>query len=417
MQSREVTQEIVKESTELFTVSKLAVFDTTEIVVGQQLGKGGFCDVYELKAFRPSPDIDRVLDTSDQRKARHEVARNSKLKSHRYVAKVLRNDRLTNPKRFHVAAKDIESEAKLLAQLSHPNILKLCGCAIDIGTRREPSPHDHYFLILDRLNETLTDRIEKWKVRDRRLNHPIMRALFDKSGQKQRRLLIERLEAASDIASALEYLHMNRIIYRDLKPSNVGFIGTNGKGCQLFDFGLARFLPDTPGNFLNDTYKLSGKVGTYRFMAPEVSLGQPYNEKADVYGFSHLLYVMLVFHKPYPTYDKQMHRFCVAMGGERPPIYSHWPRAIQDLLKQTWSPKINERPTMSEVNATLKEVISDLSGMSTSCDISSTSIGEVTTRSTECEDVPVQHDEPQILPIPRAIAVTDFDERTAEICG
>jgi serine/threonine protein kinase len=192
-----------------------------------------------------------------------------------------------NAKRLCIATKDIQSEAAVLAQLDHPNIIKVHGCALATGTRAPCSSSFQHFLILDQLSETLYDRIERWEAQSQRLNSPLFRRLIDRQGLKQKRLLVERLQVASEIASALEYLHERRIIYRDLKPSNVGF-NVNGT-CQVFDFGLARPLPDTPTNVLDDTYQMSGKVGTYRFEAAEVCTARAYNEKADVYGFSHLL--------------------------------------------------------------------------------------------------------------------------------
>jgi hypothetical protein len=117
---------------------------------------------------------------------------------------------------------------------------------------------------------------------------------------------------------------------------------------------------------------MSGKVGTYRFEAAEVCTARAYNEKADVYGFSHLLWMMLTFHKPYPDYSKHTHRTKVGRCGERPPIDHTWPPPIQELLIRAWSPKISERPSMREVNAILKELISDLTG-SSSCDTSTVS--------------------------------------------
>jgi hypothetical protein len=82
--------------------------------------------------------------------------------------------------------------------------------------------------------------------------------------------------------------------------------------------------------------------------------------------------MMLTFHKPYPDCSKHTHRTKVGRCGERPPIDHTWPPPIQELLIRAWSPKISERPSMREVNAILKELISDLTG-SSSCDTSTVS--------------------------------------------
>jgi len=142
--------------------------------------------------------------------------------------------------------------------------------------------------------------------------------------------------------------------------SNVGI--SSKHAVKLLDFGLVRPLPNKPVNELKGVYKMSSKVGTYRFMAPEVSQGRPYNEKADVYSFAYILWDILSLEKPFQFYSKEVHRRRVIEGGERPAIDYSWPAQIQQLLKKSWSFTISERPSMTEVNAVLKEVIAELSG-------------------------------------------------------
>ena len=99
----------------------------------------------------------------------------------------------------------------------------------------------------------------------------------------------KRVGWALDIATALASLHSGAgtggrpILHRDLKPDNVGFDAVTGE-LKLLDFGLVsvgseekRSKKKTPrGSML---YDLTGCTGSIRYMAPEVGLGMPYNEK------------------------------------------------------------------------------------------------------------------------------------------
>ena len=90
---------------------------------------------------------------------------------------------------------------------------------------------------------------------------------------------------ARDIASALEYIHEHCVVFQDLKPDNIGF---DPKGnIKMFDFGLSVGLPSSSNDpstpsFEEETFDLTGKVGTFCYMASEVHRCEAYNCKADV---------------------------------------------------------------------------------------------------------------------------------------
>lgn len=108
-------------------------------------------------------------------------------------------------------------ETRFLSDIEHPNIIKLRAIA---ATDHPYTPN--YFIVLDRLYDTLEKRIEKWtRIKGRQKG--ILKHFTDPKGSKRVALSEERMIAAFDLAAALAYLHRRKIVYRDLKPENIGF--------------------------------------------------------------------------------------------------------------------------------------------------------------------------------------------------
>jgi serine/threonine protein kinase len=118
----------------------------------------------------------------------------------------------------------------------------------------------HIFLIVDRLTETLEDRIVRWRKMEKKLNSPWCRRM-DRKGRKISLFMIERLKVAVSIASAVTYMHSKRIIYRDIKPTNIGFDIENK--VKVFDFGLCGKLPEGKDGGFHVVHALPGGIGTY----------------------------------------------------------------------------------------------------------------------------------------------------------
>jgi serine/threonine protein kinase len=86
------------------------------------------------------------------------------------------------------------------------------------------------------------------------------------------------------IILAIEFLHKNKIIYRDIKPENI--ILDNKGYIKLTDFGLAK-------EDINDEIGTQTFCGTPEYLAPEIIRGDKYGKSVDIWCMGILLYEML----------------------------------------------------------------------------------------------------------------------------
>jgi len=202
--------------------------------IEEQLGEGGMATVY------------RAYDTRLERQV---------------AIKVIRREAFGEEVLSHVLAR-FEREAKAMAQISHPNIVKVYDFGEHAG-----SP----YLVMEYIpSGTLKDRIGQpmpWE---------------------------EALRLILPLARALQYAHQQKIIHRDIKPGNI-LITAHGDAV-LSDFGIAKVLEGTLGATLTGT---GVGIGTPEYMAPEQGMGQKIDGRADQYALGVVLYELITGRKPY----------------------------------------------------------------------------------------------------------------------
>jgi serine/threonine-protein kinase len=156
------------------------------------------------------------------------------------------------------------AEARLLALLNHPNIVKV----FDIGEMVDETP---YIL----MEHVAGIDLGEWLRRHEQLS------------------LKRVLRILRQVASALDYLHAQGIVHRDIKPPNIMVDPDAGDAVKLLDFGIA------VREGTSDVTFGSGLLGTPAYMAPEQVAGSGCGKSADLYALGALALELLTGKPPY----------------------------------------------------------------------------------------------------------------------
>ncbi|XP_051787326.1 mitogen-activated protein kinase kinase kinase 13 [Erpetoichthys calabaricus] len=144
---------------------------------------------------------------------------------------------------------------------------------------------------------------------------------------------------ATGIASGMNYLHLHKIIHRDLKSPNV--LVTHNDTVKISDFGTSKELSDK-------STKMSF-AGTVAWMAPEVIRNEPVSEKVDIWSFGVVLWELLTGEIPYKDVDSSAIIWGVGSNSLHLPVPSTCPDGFKILMKQTWQGKPRNRPSFRQI--------------------------------------------------------------------
>ncbi|XP_072300321.1 mitogen-activated protein kinase kinase kinase 13 isoform X2 [Eucyclogobius newberryi] len=157
---------------------------------------------------------------------------------------------------------------------------------------------------------------------------------------------------ASGIASGMNYLHLHKIIHRDLKSPNV--LVTQSDNIKISDFGTSKELSDK-------STKMSF-AGTVAWMAPEVIRNEPVSEKVDIWSFGVVLWELLTGEMPYKDVDSSAIIWGVGSNSLHLPVPSTCPDGFKILMKQTWQGKPRNRPSFRQILLHLDIASADVLG-------------------------------------------------------
>jgi serine/threonine protein kinase len=263
--------------------------------IGDRLGSGGAAEVYRAH--------DELLD--------RDVA-----------VKVFRDPR-SDDDELHSSARR-EAELQSLAQLNHPNLIRLLDGAI--------GPDEPAYLVLDLVDgPDLAARLH-----DGPLPEAEVRAI---GGQ---------------IASALDYAHGMGLVHRDVKPANV-LLGTDGPDgevwARLSDFGTVRMVDATRMTAADLT------VGTASYIAPEQARGSDVGPPADVYSLGLVLIEALTGQR---CFEGTTYEAVAARVASTPDVPDSLPADLVALLTAMTAVEPDRRPTAAVVAECLPAAVPPL---------------------------------------------------------
>ncbi|XP_050975670.1 mitogen-activated protein kinase kinase kinase 12 [Labeo rohita] len=144
---------------------------------------------------------------------------------------------------------------------------------------------------------------------------------------------------AMGIAGGMNYLHLHKIIHRDLKSPNM--LITHDDLVKISDFGTSKELRDK-------STKMSF-AGTVAWMAPEVIRNEPVSEKVDIWSFGVVLWEMLTGEIPYKDVDSSAIIWGVGNNSLQLPLPESCPDGFKILLRQCWNCKPRNRPSFRQI--------------------------------------------------------------------
>ena len=158
-------------------------------------------------------------------------------------------------------------EARLVARLSHPNIVTVHDASEQNG---------HLYIVMQLVDGgTLKHRLDALHVKQRTMDSAEATPIF------------------VQLANALSYAHEQGIIHRDIKPVNV-LCDRAGRPI-LSDFGIAKMLASTKKHLTRP----GAGVGTPEYMSPEQCYGGPVDGRADIYALGVMLFESLTGQTPF----------------------------------------------------------------------------------------------------------------------
>ena len=218
-----------------------------------------------------------------------------------------------------------QTEMQLLATLNHPGLVTL----LDAGVNVDAEGRAASYLVME-----LVDGPDlRGKLKEGPLSSPATAAL------------------GADLADALNFVHSNGVIHRDVKPANILLFPQEDQDTRLYprltDFGIARMVEATVATAHGAT------IGTANYLSPEQAQGAAVDPRTDIYSLGLVLLECLTGEKAFPG---PIVEAAVARLLRDPEIPEWVGPEWTEILRAMTSRMVDARPEAHEVAVALRSL-------------------------------------------------------------
>lgn len=214
------------------------------------------------------------------------------------------------PHRQNQALEELAAEAKLMAPLSHPNIVSVLTA--------ERDAEGIFFIVMEYVEgESLAERL----TRDGQIDEP------------------QAVTWSIQISDAVRYAHSKNLLHRDLRPSNV-LLAQDGTA-KVVDFSISRLLERDP--------YASTRIGSPPYMAPEHFQGRA-TFASDLYSIGVMMYEMVTGVLPFFDLNPSRIEELVAAGRFTPPNLKNRKvsKDLSDIVQKAMARDLSQRYRSAE---------------------------------------------------------------------
>ncbi|XP_058886299.1 ephrin type-A receptor 3 isoform X2 [Acipenser ruthenus] len=224
--------------------------------------------------------------------------------------------------------RDFLSEASIMGQFEHPNIIRLEG----VVTRSKPVMIVTEYMENGSLDSFLRKHDAQFTV-------------------------IQLVGMLRGIASGMKYLSDMGYVHRDLAARNI--LVNSNLVCKVSDFGLSRVLEDDP----EAAYTTRGGKIPIRWTAPEAIAYRKFTSASDVWSYGIVLWEVMAYgERPYWEMSNQDVIKAVDEGYRLPPPMD-CPAALYQLMLDCWQKDRNNRPKFEQIVSILDKLIRNPSSL------------------------------------------------------